>query len=244
MYILEVHEVGRVLYEWRKHSHIYWEITIATYGTATIYSNLGNFELNMGDVLIIPPDVAHSFSSKNGYKDRSIYIDEMKLNNNVLHFIKGNNHNFINHSKRLMEAYKKEKEGINCSFEEKSKFFLRHIMNILTKEQNTSLDEKVRNYINVNFSTQITEKTLSVYFKYNGNYIRRSFKKRYGLTPIQYLSFVRLSQAKNLLEFAKNCSINEISLQCGFPDQLYFSRFFKKHTGVSPLEYRNNTFKA
>ena len=241
MRILDVSELGRVLYEWRKHSHIYWEIIVATYGNAKIISDLGDFEINMGDILIMPPEVEHYLISKNGYKDRCFYIDKLDISPAKPQLIKNEDMQFIDHSKRLIEAYKKEQEGINASFYEKSKLFLRHIMNLLSEKENSSLPTRVRNYININFADcMLSEETLAEHFEYNGNYLRRNFKKCYGLTPMQYVAFVRLSQAKNLLQFAKSYSVGEISSQCGFSDQLYFSRFFKKHTGLSPTEYRNN----
>jgi len=241
VHILEFSELDKILYEWNSHSHIYWEILVVTYGKATFFSNFGSLTINSGDLIIIPPDTKHSFTSKNGYKDRSIYIDKLNLDTDKLHILRGEENGFPDLTKMLMEAYKKEKEDRFSSFEEKSKFFIRHIMNLLSMEQDLPLCAKVRNYINTNFSDPaLNEDYLAKRFVYNGNYLRRNFKSSYGLTPMQYLAFVRISQAKNLLRFAKNHSVGEISRQCGFPDQLYFSRFFKKHTGISPTEYRKS----
>ena len=239
MRILEFSEIGKVLYRWNLHSHIYWEILVVTYGEANFTSALEILTINSGDLIIIPPDIEHSFASKKGYKDRSIYIDKLDLDSGRLHIIKGEEKGFPDLTKLLMDAFQKEKEGVHSSFEEKSKFFIRHIMNLLGEEEENVLSVRVRKYININFSDcNLNEKYLAKHFEYNENYLRRSFKEEYGLTPLQYLSEVRISQAKNLLRFAKKLSIGEISRQVGFVDQLYFSRFFKKHTGLSPSEYR------
>ena len=238
--IIDVSNVGKLLYKWRKHSHIYWEINITTYGKSTFLSELGKFELEMGDIVIIPPDVSHSLSSNTGWQDYSFYVDKMDLNSNEICILKGKELEVFDISKRLFESFKKEKNGIDASFKEKSKFFLRHIMNIVSVEKNEPLSFKVREYININFfDYSLNEEVIAKYFEYNGNYIRRKFKEAYGLTPLQYLSEVRISQAKNLLRFSKNYSIGKIAFEIGFDDQLYFSRFFKKHTGLSPSEYRD-----
>ena len=67
--------------------------------------------------------------------------------------------------------------------------------------------------------------------------LMRNFKKEFNSTPHAYLNNIRLAQAKNLL-ITTNLSINDLSLQIGFNDPLYFCKFFKQKTGFSPSEYR------
>ena len=64
MRIVEFSEIGKVLYRWNPHSHIYWEILVVTYGEANFTSALENLTINSGDLIIIPPDTKHSFVSK------------------------------------------------------------------------------------------------------------------------------------------------------------------------------------
>lgn len=71
----------------------------------------------------------------------------------------------------------------------------------------------------------------------------RKFRQYTGLTPLQYLLEIRLSNAMKLLE-TTNFQINEISRLVGYDNALYFSRLFHKHTGVSPKEYRNAIHKG
>ena len=67
----------------------------------------------------------------------------------------------------------------------------------------------------------------------------RKFKLYTGMTPLQYLLDIRLSNAKKLLE-TTDYSINEIASIIGYDNALYFSRLFHKHIGMSPKEYRNS----
>ncbi len=65
----------------------------------------------------------------------------------------------------------------------------------------------------------------------------RSFKTLTGLTPYAYLTNVRITAAKDLLK-STNIKIGSIADSVGIPDQLYFSKLFKKHAGLTPSEYR------
>ena len=66
------------------------------------------------------------------------------------------------------------------------------------------------------------------------------FKEIMGKSPMSYLLDLRLNKAKELLEDTE-LSVLAISEALGFSNQFYFSRQFKKHTTLSPTEYRRKT---
>ena len=68
-------------------------------------------------------------------------------------------------------------------------------------------------------------------------YFRRLFKSEFGVCPVQYLLQLRIAQAKNLLTYGK-AKISEVATASGFSDIYYFSRQFKKQTGLTPTEYK------
>lgn len=65
----------------------------------------------------------------------------------------------------------------------------------------------------------------------------RSFKRYMGVTPMQYITSIRMNKARELLKNT-NYSIQEISGLVGYENPLYFSRIFKKQIGCSPSDYR------
>ena len=67
----------------------------------------------------------------------------------------------------------------------------------------------------------------------------RSFTRETCMTPKQFLTQVTLSRACRKLITETN-TIREIALELGFSSEFYFSNFFRKHTGVSPREYRRS----
>ena len=69
--------------------------------------------------------------------------------------------------------------------------------------------------------------------------LQRWFKKRFGHTPEKEIALIRLRKAKELLR-ATNLSIRAAAEQSGFSSERYFSQAFKKLTGMSPNQYRQN----
>ncbi|MBE6580897.1 MAG: helix-turn-helix domain-containing protein [Ruminococcaceae bacterium] len=69
-------------------------------------------------------------------------------------------------------------------------------------------------------------------------YFRDSFKISFGISPLQYFHRQKTEYIK-LLIADLSLSVAEVAKRGGFSDPNYFSRFFKKHTGVSPRAYRN-----
>lgn len=75
---------------------------------------------------------------------------------------------------------------------------------------------------------------------YNKDYMRRLFKSEVGKTPTDYLTDRRIAAARRLLTQpdTRELSITKIAFMCGFYDANYFTRVFKKETGMLPSEYR------
>lgn len=69
------------------------------------------------------------------------------------------------------------------------------------------------------------------------SHLTRQFYKEQGVTPIQYLTYIRLEHAMHLL-LNTNITIEKIAEECGFSCRNYFSRVYKKTLNVTPAEYR------
>lgn len=70
----------------------------------------------------------------------------------------------------------------------------------------------------------------------SSSYLSQLFSKHGGMGFVDYLTEIRIGRAKELLE-AGNLSIQEVSAAVGYQDPNYFSRLFKRVTGVSPSRY-------
>lgn len=71
-------------------------------------------------------------------------------------------------------------------------------------------------------------------------YLYRLFYNAFQVSVQDFLLDLRLSKAKSLLKHS-DTSIGLIAFSCGFENQSYFSTVFKKHLGITPLQYRKET---
>lgn len=69
-------------------------------------------------------------------------------------------------------------------------------------------------------------------------YFRKLFKSQYDISPSEYITLIRLKNAKELMRYPF-LSLKECALQSGFTTQQYFARVFKKKEGMSPSKYAN-----
>lgn len=68
------------------------------------------------------------------------------------------------------------------------------------------------------------------------SHFRRLFTNIYGMSPGKYLRSIRIAKAKDLL-ITENFTIGEIAEMTGYTNLYYFSKAFKKETGVPPSSY-------
>ncbi|MGG4455843.1 AraC family transcriptional regulator [Brevibacillus porteri] len=99
------------------------------------------------------------------------------------------------------------------------------------------LAEQIAAYIHVHYRQAISMKALSNQFRYSSHYLSRVFKRKYGVSPLEYLVQIRVNRAKALLVKA-DVTIREIAESVGYMDMYYFSRLFKKQTGVTPAQFK------
>lgn len=93
-------------------------------------------------------------------------------------------------------------------------------------------------YMTANLSRSINMEELAGLIHMQPTYFIRRFKDTYGLPPMAYLGRLRIHKAMELLA-STDQSIEQISGSVGIQDAAYFARFFKKHCGITPSEYRN-----
>ena len=92
-------------------------------------------------------------------------------------------------------------------------------------------------YIQEKYTGNISLRIIAKEFHMSEKYFSRYFKKHFQLTFSRYISHMRLSHAKKLLE-TSDMSVTDIAFASGFLSVSYFIRSFKSEYGTTPLSYR------
>jgi two-component system response regulator YesN len=103
------------------------------------------------------------------------------------------------------------------------------------------LVKNVTDYIDSNLqNNELDLELISKNVFVNSSYLTKIFKKEMGLTVTNYITSARIQKAKKLLASGKSITISGVSENVGYSDVSYFSKCFKKYTGISPSEYENS----
>ena len=110
------------------------------------------------------------------------------------------------------------------------------------EEKKNLLNENIKpilpilNYIEENYQNPIKLEDIGKKTNLNKNYVCRLFKKITEKTITDYITYVRICEAKELLK--SDIPLSELAYKVGFSSQSYFNKVFKKHLGYTPLEYK------
>lgn len=96
----------------------------------------------------------------------------------------------------------------------------------------------IKQYIDIEYSENITLKDCAELYFVNAKYLGRVFKNIVGISFHEYLNNVRCESAKRMLK-SRAESITEIAFLCGYSDVTYFNRVFKRMCGMTPKEYKH-----
>ena len=153
----------------------------------------------------------------------------------------------------------KNAEGVRRSFREAARVFgigitgltvaLRSICEILL----AGYEEEKRSYVPDSRALKLAPAMEAIHARFFENglriselsalcgmsevYFRRLSLSRYGKSPKDYVTALRIERACRLLSDG-GFSTGEIALLCGYAEQAHFSREFKRHVGVSPTDYK------
>lgn len=97
--------------------------------------------------------------------------------------------------------------------------------------------ERATYYFNEHYNQQIVIEEYAKSRAMTANWFTQNFKKITRLTPMQYILSLRITNAKNLIDNT-DYNMTKVAELVGYDDSMYFSRVFKKHTGMSPTEYK------
>lgn len=221
----------------RGHCHEEWELCYISKGTgiATVGEETHSFK--PGSLVLCPPGMSHAKTSEEGFSDYFIHFSGCDFSLKPC-FLKDDYDRKLYHLiKVLHTAYYEKKSGAVCDA------LFEAIMGLVRP----GLDSPRRNkYVQQLQQTIISEFTNPDFLlqeameqiPLNKDHLRRLFKDALGLTPHGYLLQLRMESAKRILSREAGTTVAEAAFRCGFYDPLYFSRAFRKYTGISPAQWK------
>ncbi|MFY9075249.1 AraC family transcriptional regulator [Malaciobacter mytili] len=243
-------------FNFEKHVHEEYTISIIEKGSMKAFFNGFNHKLDKSSIITINPDEVHSCGilNKEGYKHHSLYINpsvmknilKENFNSELLSFkdVFFNNNMLYN---KLAYFIRLDKAKIDLDLVWECQFvnLLEDILKLNTKvssnikpiAKNSYLIKQAKEFINDNFHQNLTLDDLSKEFNISKYHFLRLFKEQTFVSPHTYLILRRIEKAKQLLR--EGFSIIDTSYICGFNDQSHLNRRFKSITGLTPGKYKS-----
>ena len=97
--------------------------------------------------------------------------------------------------------------------------------------------QRVLDRMRADFATDLHLNTLAAESGYSRSHFLRTFRAAMGCSPHQWLTRLRVEQAKTILR-ENSISLTDIALDCGFSSHAHFSNTFRQIVRVTPSEYR------
>ena len=202
-----------IINQYEAHSYQYFDTDKWTY--LTIYLDIDALEyLNR----------VNDLPQKDSYRFQNIINDDV-LYSQLLSFHRNesqdNEELLMKISRRLLTKYLQESDATKRYYQQKE----------------TQIEE-AKDFFSQNYFEKINITDYANEHKMSGFQFIRAFKAQTGLTPISYITLLRLNQAKRLI--IENAPIVKVALDCGFYDQSHLTNNFTKFFGISPLVYKHS----
>lgn len=246
-----------------EHTHEYIEIFYLRSGVCYYSVNGNDFHLLAGELFIVPPGVSHCtrYEGKVDCERVVIYIEPalipqhfINAHPDIIDAISRSSKIVLSKNGRLKvdeyielmirenavpDEYSSEMLVMQTlllllTFKRKGVF----VYETLTAKSGISYDiEQAMHHIAMNYSGSITLEETADIVGLSSTYLSKKFKKTTGRSFAEYVNYIRLRQAAQML-LTTDDNITKISYDCGFNSSNYFKDCFKKTYKMSPREYR------
>jgi two-component system response regulator YesN len=98
--------------------------------------------------------------------------------------------------------------------------------------------DRIKSFLDARYMGEVSMTNLCAELSIGRSSASKAFKRHIGVTPIEYLTQLRIQKARTLLQTRPDLRVQDVGEIVGYPDPHYFSRVFKKLTGVDPLHSR------
>lgn len=236
------------------HVHYFTELIYVVHGNGIFIQGNQSFPITANDLIIIPPYVQHTESSKASSPLEYIVLGiegitfhaEGEPSQNILY-------NYGKHSETLilLKMLLKEAESKGRWYDLVCHDILEILLVQIIRSQSLipaplsssrmpKECSQIKQYLDSHYSESITLDWLADWIHMNKYYMVHAFTEYTGMSPIHYLNKRRLEVSRELLKTTDH-PISRIASLVGFSSQSYFAQVFKKDCGLSPASYRKKS---
>ncbi|WP_032093929.1 MULTISPECIES: arabinose operon transcriptional regulator AraC [Pasteurellaceae] len=233
-------------------------INLTVKGKGTVFSGKQAFDCSEGDLLLFPPSAVHYYHrcrTANDWFHQWIYFRPRALWTDWLNWTDSVNHvgrltvsdpQLYREIRRLFRRIEREYNSGGLFSEEMSMCLLEQLLITCFKldpaNKQRMLDPRVLStchFITDNLDKNHKIAEIAAHIHMSPSRLAHLFSRQIGNGMIKWREEQRMIKAQHLLH-TSNAPIYHIARQLGYDDQLYFSRLFKRYTGLNPSAYRNS----
>ncbi len=230
------------------HYHNLYEIYYIVNGNCRYFIDGKLYDLQDGDVMLIPEGIIHNTEYKNTPHTRLlINCSRRFIPSSVAKILPQIQYHYRNpeismeiHELlcRIEDEYNKKDEFTD----EVLRSYVHMLFVLLARNRHGHESVEVKNgyiekairYVNENYMMDISLTDVAKLCSVSAEHFSRIFTKETGLGFCEYINIVRMKKAETLIRSGQKASIAQIATSCGFNDSNYFSLKFKKMYGMSP----------
>ena len=225
----------------RWHTHETWELIYCTSGQGAFrFQDDRVISYQAGEIVVIPPLLVHANSSEDGFTNIHLNLADPAFVFPMPIKIHDENNSFLKAFTEARMYYISDYNKKDLVLSALGDLIASYVVSFQSNTEFPETVEKIRHKILQNYTDpdfQLDEYIRTLPFNYD--YLRKVFKKEMGISPLEYMTGLRMKNAERLLSIAwtSGHAISEIAHMCGYENALYFSRVFRKYYGCSPSKF-------
>lgn len=223
------------------HTHVHWEFIYFLKGSGKVDLPDTSYAPHQFHLVVYPPLMPHAEASNPRDPQQTVFLmidvqtEDMKQMPLMLPDVGGEMGWLASRILAEVDSGRGGQQLINYY----ARAFLCHVEHAWQqgKEVHTDLAQLAAQYLAVNYHQPLSLSEVASAVNTTRSHLSHLFRKRWGITPSNYLMQLRLQAAQRLL-CTTELRVGDVATQCGFTDPLYFSRVFHRAMDQAPSEYR------